>query len=259
MTSPHEPRPGQPGQPGQAGQMGQTVAGPAAEPGMGVPPQATSSGAAGETVGYAVVGGPERIRRGTPLGADFAKSVWPAFLAAGLGCLAVGIILLVWPTATLVVAAILIGAALIVAGLLRLVHGFTARDTSGGARVGSVVIGLLAMVAGLYCIRHYHITIAILAIVVGLFWVMHGIAGIAAGVLGEPGSGRGITVLAGVLSLAAGLIVLFWPTISITILVVVMGIWLIVYGALMCVTAFQLRHVGKAADEAGDQGRLAPA
>lgn len=184
-------------------------------------------------------------------GPDFATSAWPAFMAAGIGAVVVGILLLAWPKATLTVVAILVGAALVLAGLLRLIDGFTAHDASGGRRVAHVLIGLLAIVVGLYCIRHYHVTIAALAIIVGLFWIVHGIADIALGLFAGPFPGRGLTVVAGILSLFAGLIVLFWPTISLTVLVAVIGIWLLVYGLLMAITAFSLRrgaaHTGRLA------------
>ncbi len=189
-------------------------------------------------------------------GPDFAKAAWPAFIAAGLGAVAVGVMLLAWPKATLAIVAVLIGAGLIVAGLLRLIDGFTAHDASGGRRVAHVLIGLLAIIVGLYCIRHYHVTIAVLAIVVGLFWVLHGIADITVGLFAGPFPGRGLTVVAGILSLCAGMIVLFWPTISLTVLIAVIGIWLIVYGILMAITAFSLRRAGEADPETG---RLASA
>ncbi|HEX5190104.1 MAG TPA: HdeD family acid-resistance protein [Streptosporangiaceae bacterium] len=180
---------------------------------------------------------------------DFARTAWPAFMAAGLAAIAVGVMLLAWPKATLAIAAILIGASLIVAGMLRLIDGFTAHDASGGRRVAHVLIGLLAIIVGLYCIRHYHITIAVLAIVVGLFWILHGIADIAAGLFAGPFPGRWLTAAAGVLSLCAGLIVLFWPTISLTVLIAVLGIWLLVYGILMAITAFGLRRAGRTGAE----------
>jgi len=47
------------------------------------------------------------------------------------------------------------------------------------------------------------------------------------------------------------MIVLFWPAISLTILIAVIGIWLIVYGVLMAVTAFGLRRSGLATSDAG--------
>jgi uncharacterized membrane protein HdeD (DUF308 family) len=186
------------------------------------------------------------------LGSDVAAAAWPAFMAGGIGSLILGIILLAWPKETLTVVAVLIGAALVVAGLLRLVDGFTAHEMSGGRRVASVVIGLIAIVLGLYCIRHYHITIAALAIIVGLFWVIHGIADIGIGLFAGGLPGHGLTILAGVLSLCAGMIVLFWPTISITVLVAVIGIWLIVYGIMAGLLALRLRRSGSAPPGSGD-------
>jgi uncharacterized membrane protein HdeD (DUF308 family) len=246
MTAPRSTRPDQPG---QAGQPDRPVAGSLREGSVPAP-------ASGSSVdpSQAYLAGPEAEH--AHFEPDFARSAWPAFMAAAIGGVVIGIVLLAWPKATLTIVAVLIGASLIVAGLLRLIDGFTAHDASGGRRVAHVLIGLLAVIVGLYCIRHYHVTIAALAIVVGLFWVLHGIADIAAGLFGGPASGRALAVLVGLLSLAAGLIVLFWPTISITVLVAVMGIWLIIYGVIMGVTAFSLRRSG---DAAPDQEDLAPA
>jgi uncharacterized membrane protein HdeD (DUF308 family) len=200
--------------------------------------------------GYQVEQSPGLPRFG--LGSDVAAAAWPAFMAAGIGSVIVGVILLAWPKETLTIVAVLIGIALIVAGMLRLVDGFSAHELSGGRRVASIVIGLLAIVLGLYCIRHYHVTIAALAIIVGLFWVIHGIADIGIGLFSGGLPGHALTVLAGVLSLFAGLIVLFWPTISLTVLVVVIGIWLIVYGVLAAILALGLRRSGSAPPGSGD-------
>jgi len=179
------------------------------------------------------------------VGPGLASAAWPAFIAAGIASIAVGVILLAWPNETLTVVAVLIGIALIVAGVLGLMDGFTSHEASGGKRLVSVVIGLLATVLGLYCIRHYHFTITALAIIVGLFWVIHGVADIAVSLFIGQFPGRGFTMLTGALSLCAGIIVLFWPAISITVLVVVIGIWLILYGALAAVLGLRLRTSGE--------------
>jgi uncharacterized membrane protein HdeD (DUF308 family) len=184
-------------------------------------------------------------------GPGLAAAAWPAFMAAGIASVVVGAILLAWPKETITIVAVLIGIALIVAGVLRLMDGFTSHEASGGKRVASVVVGLIAIILGLFCIRHYHFTIAALAIIAGLFWVIHGIADVAAGLFAGQFPGRGFTLLTGVLSLCAGLIVLFWPTISITVLVAVVGIWLIVYGILAAVMGFRLR--GRGAGPPGSQ------
>ena len=178
MTTPHSTRPGEPGRPGQA------RPGNRATPRRRSPGQARSERATRQVLSQTGPGsGP------TSPGVPGLPS-WPL----AFGAIAVGVMLLVWPKATLAIVAVLIGISLIVAGLLRLIDGFTAHDASGGKRVAHVLIGLLAIIVGLYCIRHYNVTIAVLAIIVGLFWVLHGIADIAVGLFGGPYPGRGLTV-----------------------------------------------------------------
>ena len=80
-----------------------------------------------ERLGYAQVPEVDEAR----FGPNFARSTWPAFMAAGLAAIVVGVLLLAWPNATLAIVAVLIGASLIVAGLLRLIDGFTAHEASG--------------------------------------------------------------------------------------------------------------------------------
>jgi uncharacterized membrane protein HdeD (DUF308 family) len=176
-----------------------------------------------------------------PLGSQ----AWLAVLTAAVATLAVGVILLVWPKATLIIVAILIGAGLVISGLYRLVEGFTARDTSGGTRAAYVLIGLLAILVGLYCLRHRDVTIFLLALLVGAFWIVHGVADIAVAATSGPVPGRAFRVVAGLFSIAAGAIVLFWPAISLLVLLTVLGIWLIFYGLVLAALAFGLRRWGK--------------
>lgn len=178
------------------------------------------------------------------LGPDEARSAWPAFLAAGLAAIVVGILLFAWPNETLALVAILIGVSLLVAGIKLLIEGFAGHRHGGAGRAADVVIGLLALLLGLYCLRHLDVTVVLLAVIVGIFWVIHGIADLATGMSAGPFPGRGLVIATGVLSLLAGLILIFWPAISLSVLVLVIGIWLLVYGAALSVMAFQLRQHG---------------
>ena len=177
-------------------------------------------------------------------------SAWQVMMLVAVVTFAVGLILLVWPKATVIVVAALLGAALLVSGVFRLVQGLAAHGLSGGTRAAYVLIGLLATLAGFYCLRHIDVTVVLLAFIVGVFWTLHGIVDLSVAATSGPGTGRGLRAFTGVLSLAAGLTVMFWPTISLTILLWVMGIWLLAYGVMLAVMAFQVRHVAKSAQAA---------
>ena len=188
--------------------------------------------------------GPDLYERET---AAAWASAWQLLLLVAVVTFALGLILLVWPKATVIVVAAVLGAALLVSGIFRLVNGLAARGLSAGTRAAYVIIGLLAALAGFYCLRHIDVTVVLLAFIVGVFWTLQGIVDLSVAAISGPGTGRGLRAVTGVLSLAAGLIVMFWPTISLTILLWVMGIWLLAYGVMLAVLAFQTRRIAKAA------------
>ncbi len=194
--------------------------------------------------------------RGDALLAAAARQSWPAVLAGGLGMIALGICLLVWPHASLTVVAILIGAALLVSGLVRLWEGLTASSRSGGMRAAYVVIGIVAVLAGLYCLRHHALSLFLLTFLISVYFVAHGVAdiGVAAS---APLPGRGIRAVLGVCSLAAGIIMLVWPAITLVLLLTIAGAWLIFYGLVLAWLAFSLWRAGRALTGPSGSGRFA--
>jgi uncharacterized membrane protein HdeD (DUF308 family) len=182
-----------------------------------------------------------RAGRGGGL-ASLSSRSWLVVLGAAVGCVAVGILLLAWPSATLTIVAILLGVSLLVSGLLRLFDGFTASEETGGMRAAYIVIGLLAILVGLYCLRHRDVTVFLLALLVGAYWIMHGVADLAVAATSGPVPGRGLRVAGGLFSLAAGIVVLFWPGISLVLLLTILGAWLLFYGVVLAALAFSLRR-----------------
>ena len=169
-------------------------------------------------------------------------------LICGLGLIALGIALLVWPSASLTVVAILIGAAILVAGLVKLWEGFTARAESGGMRAGYIVIGLLAVLVGIYLLRHHALSLFLVAFVTGVFFIAHGVSDIGLAIsVGTPN--RGLRGVLGVFSLAAGIIMVIWPSITLGLLLLIVAAWLLFYGVVLGALAFSIRRGGKAAEE----------
>jgi uncharacterized membrane protein HdeD (DUF308 family) len=226
---------------GQAGGVAQDH--PSAVPQQAMRPEDSDGGRprADRAQGSEMAGG------GGGLGPAVARLAWTAALAAAIGMLAAGVLLLVWPKATLTVVAILIGAALLVAGVFRLVDGIMDRGQTGGMRAADVVIGILAIIAGLYCIKHNSLTILVVALVVGVLWIIYGVGDLVTAATQGKVPGRGLRVVTGLFSLAAGLVILFWPGISLILLLTVLGAWLLFYGVVLAVLALRLRRDSKPA------------
>jgi uncharacterized membrane protein HdeD (DUF308 family) len=177
--------------------------------------------------------------------AKAAKMSWTVLLLGALVMIGLGIALLVWPHASLTVVAILFGAALVVSGAVRLYEGFTAHGgQSGGMRAAYIVLGLIAVVAGVYCLRHHDLSLFLVAFVVGVYFIMHGIADIGAAA-SAPGGGRGLRFIMGIFAIAAGLILVIWPGISLVLMLTIMAAWLLFYGVVLGALAFSLRRAAK--------------
>jgi uncharacterized membrane protein HdeD (DUF308 family) len=190
---------------------------------------------------------PLRARHAAPgtedtSGAQRGDHSWLIMLIGAVITFGFGLIVVAWPHATLKVIAILLGIQLLVFGLAGLVSGLTAREDGGGMRAAYVVLGLLGILVGLYFIRHLSVTVALLAILVGLFWVMHGIVDLMVAAVAGPVPGRWVRAVAGLISLVAGLIVIFKPTESLKFLLVVLGIYLMLYGLILAFWAIQARR-----------------
>jgi len=215
--------------------------------------------------GYETSMRPEEDRRsdmgvGGDIIAATAGRAWPAVLAGGLGLLAVGIMLLVWPRESLTLVATLIGAALIVSGVVRLFEGFTAHRESGGMRAGYVVIGLLAVLAGIFLLRHHAISLFLVAFVTGVYFIAHGISDLGVAFSGQAPA-RALRGVLGLFAIAAGILMVVWPSITLVLLLTLVAAWLMFYGLVLSAIAFGLIRASRGAREhargGAPRGRLA--
>ncbi|NEW37386.1 HdeD family acid-resistance protein [Nocardia cyriacigeorgica] len=173
-----------------------------------------------------------------------ARAAWQSILVTGLLSVILGILILVWPGKTLLVAGIIFGIYLVVSGLLQLLAAFAA-PASTGMRVLYFITGVLSIVIGVFCFRDELTSILLLGLWIGIGWLFRGIA-VAMAALSEPDlPGRGWQGFFGVITAIAGVVLIVWPVESITTLAVVAGIWLIVLGIIEMVTAFGVRKDAK--------------
>jgi uncharacterized membrane protein HdeD (DUF308 family) len=168
---------------------------------------------------------------------------WGWVLSFGIATLILGILVVARPKDTVYAFAILIGIWLFVAGLFRMVTAIADSQDTGGTRWFMAVLGLLSVIVGILFLRHTEETVTTLAFLIGLFWVVGGLLEIftAYGEHGAPA--RGFRVGMGVLAFAAGVVTLVVPHLTLGVLAVIMGIWLILYGLLQIALSLQLRHL----------------
>ena len=180
--------------------------------------------------------------RGDP--ADMVARVgrhWGWVLGFGIVTFVLGILALAWPGRTLIVVAVVFGAQLVVMGIFRFVSAFASADLTGGTRVLLALLGVLSLIIGLYAVRHILVTLLALALLLGIFWVVNGTIELFSALSHREMQGRGWTAFMGILSIASGIIVLAYPGISLRVLAVVLSIWLLVYGVMLILLAFQVR------------------
>ncbi|SNY79216.1 Uncharacterized membrane protein HdeD, DUF308 family [Nocardia amikacinitolerans] len=169
-----------------------------------------------------------------------AKSAWQAVLVTGVLTVIIGVLILVWPDKTLLVAGILFGIYLVISGVLQLVAAFGATK-SAGMRVLYFLSGVLSIIIGVFCFRDELASILLLGLWIGIGWLFRGVAMLVAAA-SDPGMpGRGWQGFFGVITAIAGVVLIIWPVSSVATLTLVAGIWLIVLGIMEIVTAFGVR------------------
>jgi uncharacterized membrane protein HdeD (DUF308 family) len=168
---------------------------------------------------------------------------WWLFVVLGVVCLATGIITIVWPGKTLAVLGVIAGIYLLVAAVLEIIEAI-AGDPSN--RAISAILGVLALIAGLICIRHPGESLLAIVVVLGVFLIASGVMHIVFA-FGDGGPHWG-GLLLGALDGIIGIVILAWPGIGLATLAVFFAVTMLIRGAFAVVIGFKLRKL-KTADE----------
>jgi uncharacterized membrane protein HdeD (DUF308 family) len=101
--------------------------------------------------------------------------------------------------------------------------------------------GILGIIFGLLCLLTPGIAVGAFVIVFAAYMFVDGVFAIISGIrAARSGERWGLLILEGVVDLAAGVIAILWPAITLVALVWIVAIWAIVSGALMLAAAFSL-------------------
>jgi uncharacterized membrane protein HdeD (DUF308 family) len=182
------------------------------------------------------------------------QRLWKWKVVAGGLTIVLGAIVLAWPGPTILVASTLFGVYLLVSGMAELFMAFTL-PRSAGTRVLLFISGALSVVLAILSFRHVGdgYAVLLLSLWIGIGFIFQGVSGVAAGIGESNLPGRGWYVVAGIITVLAGLVVLVWPFDSIAVLTLAAGICLVIIGITQIIQALQTRKHANTAQHTIDE------
>ena len=122
---------------------------------------------------------------------------------------------------------------------------FAGRPGRSGNWGWVLAIGIVMLIAGVAALFLPGLATLSASLALGWILLLYGIAGIVMGVKARHGRGHGIDLLYGILSLVAGLVLLFFPLSGVLSFTLAVAAWLLARGVIELITGF--RYAGERA------------
>jgi uncharacterized membrane protein HdeD (DUF308 family) len=175
-------------------------------------------------------------------GGEASAKSWWLYLLLGIVMVVAGFFVLGHDVLASVVSAIFIGWVILIAGVLEVVHAFSARGWKGFLL--DLLLGILYIVGGWMLISNPLAAAVSITLAIGVIWIVSGIFRMAlSGAIGQEGGWA--IFFSGLLAVLAGAIILAgWPASGLWVLGLLLGIDLIVYGIAWISYSFAVRSRG---------------
>ncbi len=175
----------------------------------------------------------------TPFGSTAVRTVRTALLVSGVISLVIGLLVLIWPGRAAEVVVAIISVYVILAGLVNIGIGLFSRAT-GWARIGYIVLGVLFIVAGVISFANLGAATTwfgtFIGVLIGILWIMEGVVSLTTV---SDSSSRTWTVFFAIVSIVAGVVLLFAPLLGAVTLFLLIGLSLVILGIVQIVRAVQ--------------------
>jgi uncharacterized membrane protein HdeD (DUF308 family) len=172
------------------------------------------------------------------------KSTSTSLILLGVLAVIVGIVAIAWPGVTILALVILFAVYAFMDGGLQAVRAFSSR--AAGPVFGHLLLGLVDLAAGVIALAWPAPTAFVLVIVVAAWALVGGFAEITAGFGGGATAGtRAMFVIAGLVSVAFGVVLFARPGIGAVTLALLFGLYSMIYGFSQITAGFQARQLGK--------------
>ena len=177
------------------------------------------------------------------------KSWSTSLIVRGVLAFIVGIIAIVWPSVTILALVILFAVYAFMDAVIEATRAFGSR--SAGPVLGHLLLALIDVAAGIIAIVWPGPTALVLVIVVAVWAIVGGFAELFAGFQsGETAGTRAFFILAGLVSIAFGVVIAARPNVGAVTLALLFGLYSIIYGVSLIVLGIQSRNAGKTLDSA---------
>ncbi len=165
----------------------------------------------------------------TPSLASVFRQTRTIWAIRAVSALVIGILVLVWPQATVSILTVLLGIYFVILGIIRIIAGIVDKDLNGGGRAANIIIGALVLAAGVVVVRNPFETAVFIVLLVGISWIFEGVATL---IDTARGNGDGLTILLGILIAVAGIVVVLFAPAATTAWAIFFGIVLIIVAIL---------------------------
>ena len=165
---------------------------------------------------------------------EFNSALWKLIGLRGITLLLVGLILLIFPTATLTVLVIIMGVYWLVDGIVTTYKSIQGRKVYAAWKWG-IVTGVLGIIAGLVVLSSPALstllTTSFLVWFLGIAAIIYGLSGLITGFqLRKEIKGEWTMIIGGIFSIIFGIILISSPFISALVLIKTMGVIAIIGG-----------------------------
>lgn len=169
--------------------------------------------------------------------------LWWLVMLFGAAVFCVGAFFVVSPHETLSTFTVIAGIFLLVDGVLAILVSIFGRGEDRGLLA---MIGVLSAIAGLVLIKKPFGTLVVFVLIVGVWFIVAGgVRFVAAiGELDRRAANMGIAIL----DMVAGIVILSWPSLGLATLAVIIGIVLLLRGAVFIAAGWELRRLGHELD-----------
>jgi uncharacterized membrane protein HdeD (DUF308 family) len=175
---------------------------------------------------------------------EYLSRHWWTLAIRGVLAVLFGLAALIWPGITLRVLVWLFGFYAVVDGLLALAALLVGGRRASGRRGWLLVEGVAGIAAGVFTFLWPHITALLLLYLIAAWAVVTGLLELAAAVvLRRELRGEWLLALAGVLSVAFGILLAVRPGEGAIAIVSVIGVFAVVFGVALLVLGLRLRRL----------------